>query len=229
MPDRRAPRLLTRMELAEAFAVHSMTITKWEREGLLPIERGSRGRPSRYALPAVLRWYVQRELRAHGVDNGAALDPLHERGLLDRQRRAALEFDLSVKRGAFIAIHDAERVMSACVKEASNAFLGLHAKLAGRHPELPRQVILDLDGEVRQVLADLAERAAPLLDHQEEHRHADDEGSTRPDREENPEALGAAGANGTGPPGGRAASPRPSAAGGVRVGAGPALAGARGV
>lgn len=113
MPD---PSLLDRKALAAAFGTHRQTIVKWEQAGMPIAERGRRGRPSRYALPAVVAWFVARELAARGVD-GAALDPTAERALLDRRRREEVEARLARTRGEWLLRTDFQRVLGKAVTE----------------------------------------------------------------------------------------------------------------
>ena len=102
--------LVTRKELAVAFDVHEQTVTKWERDGMPIAERGTRGRPSRYRLPEVVAWYVNRELKARGVGvDLAALNPQAERALLDRRRREEVDLKLGVRRGQLLDAREVER------------------------------------------------------------------------------------------------------------------------
>ena len=59
-------KLFTRSELAEAFGVAKLTITKWAAAGLPVADRGGRGRSSRYNLPAVVAWEIERRVQARG-------------------------------------------------------------------------------------------------------------------------------------------------------------------
>ena len=105
---KRRPGLFTRPELAEAFAVHQQTVTKWERDGL-PIEiRGSRGRPTYYSLADCVKWRIERELIARGVGSDT-LSPQNERALLDRVRREEVETRMRRNRGELVEV-DAVRL-----------------------------------------------------------------------------------------------------------------------
>src|SRR5689334_9912619 len=52
--------LLTRRELADAIKVHQGSVTRMERDGMPVAERGRRGKPSLFSLPAVKRWTATR-------------------------------------------------------------------------------------------------------------------------------------------------------------------------
>jgi phage terminase Nu1 subunit (DNA packaging protein) len=204
MPERPAPRLLTRREIAEAFNTHMQTITKWEAAGLPIAERGSRGRRSRYALPAVVAWYVNRESQARGVGNGA-LDPLHERALLDRQRRQALEFDLAKKRGDFVPLRAVELRWSRRIIEARNQMRGLPSR-ARQRLNLSLTDASVLADMVDQVLGELAD-TAPAMDEKESDAYV---GNGYGDHGGDTEGLARSSANGTGPARGRRSSARPA-------------------
>jgi phage terminase Nu1 subunit (DNA packaging protein) len=124
--------LLTRHELAQAFDVHIMTPVKWQEAGMPVAERGSKGRPSRYSLPAVVSWFIQRELRARGIDNGAALDPLRERALLDRSRREAIDFELARRRGEYLLVRDVELMHARQIIAAKGQLRAIPSRAAQR-------------------------------------------------------------------------------------------------
>jgi hypothetical protein len=55
---------LTRRELAAAFGVHMMTVTKWEQDGMPTAVRGRKGKPSVYRESDVRAWLDAREASA---------------------------------------------------------------------------------------------------------------------------------------------------------------------
>src|SRR5690242_8772915 len=63
-PPRTRPEGLTRRELAAVHDVHQQTITKWEQAGMPVLERGRKGKPSRYREADVRTWLEQREAAA---------------------------------------------------------------------------------------------------------------------------------------------------------------------
>lgn len=212
-----APRLLTRPELAAAFDVHPLTVTKWEAAGLPITERGSRGRPSKYSLPAVVAWFIQRELQARNVGDGTRLDPLHERALLDRRRREMVEFDLQVKRGEFVPREEFLRVYETHVLQARNALRALPSRALDRL-NLSRSAAAVLAEMIDQVLEELADRRT-----QEEvdgEHNGDAEG--RQDHAGDQTLLAPTSSNGTRANGNGHAGPYPAHAGARAIGPGAA-------
>ena len=149
-------RLLTRPELAAAFGVHPITVTKWEQAGLPIAERGSRGRASRYSLKDVMDWRVRRELRAHGIgdESNGRLDPLAERALLDRARRKEVEHRLAVQRGEYVGVAEVEGRWLAIVTAVRERMLSLPATALQRGIIRPDRED-DLIGLVDEALAEL--------------------------------------------------------------------------
>jgi hypothetical protein len=150
--------------VADAFAVHPQTVTGWESQGMPTRERGRRGRRSGYALRDVVAWYIGRELAARGVANGARLDPLHERALLDRQRREGLEFDLAIKRGEYAPVVDLERRFSARVLIARDRFRALPS-WAMTTCALPSKDAATLAARIDEILVELATTPPPEEGH----------------------------------------------------------------
>ena len=166
MPDRVATRLLTRPELAEAFGTHPQTVYKWEAGGLPIAERGSRGRASRYALSDCVDWFVRRELAARGVTNGARLDPMHERAMLDKARREAVEHALAIKKREYVPIRDVEIHWSRIMVELRNFLRGLPSRI---HTQCA------LPHDATRALAEWIDRALTDLADQHAHEAPDDE------------------------------------------------------
>lgn len=152
--------LLTRKALAVAFRTHPQTVVKWETAGLPVAERGGPGRPSLYALPDAVSWYIARELAARGVDVGA-LDPKVERALLDRRRREEIEQKLAKTSGELIPRTEFARVLGPIVHRIKVALLATPrawapalVKAAAAGPGVVEQT---LAGHIRAVLLELAE------------------------------------------------------------------------
>ena len=47
-------------------------------------------------------------LAARGVSNGAHLDPMHERALLDKARREGIEMRMAIQAGEYVRLFDVE-------------------------------------------------------------------------------------------------------------------------
>ncbi len=153
-----AARDLTRQELATAFAVHPMTITKWEAAGLPVAARGSRGRASRYSLPAAVRWFIDRELAARGGGDAGAADPVTERALLDRARRVDLERRAAEAAKALIPVAEVEQRWGAIATKVRDRLLALPARLVSRGVAHADARLAD--AEIRAVLEGLADEGA---------------------------------------------------------------------
>jgi len=101
--------LVTRKGASELFGVSMMTITKWERDGFPVHTRGSRGRPSMYAMPDCIRWFSEREVRARGGEGSQTRSPQEQRALLDGKRTEELELRIQLRRGELVEADEAAR------------------------------------------------------------------------------------------------------------------------
>jgi phage terminase Nu1 subunit (DNA packaging protein) len=98
--------LFTRPQLAVIFRKDPRTIAKWLEEGLPVAARGRGGRASKYRLPDVVAWVLEREVQAKeaGASAEGAMSPQQERALLDRRKREDLEFRMRIRRGQYVEI-----------------------------------------------------------------------------------------------------------------------------
>lgn len=101
-----APLLVSRIQIADVFAVNPRTIDKFTDEGMPVSERGKGGKASTYDVKACVQWYVTRE-RAALVGDGEGLSPQHQRALLDRKRTEDLDLRLRVRRGELVSVEEA--------------------------------------------------------------------------------------------------------------------------
>ncbi len=95
--------LVTRRELAVERGVHMMTITKWEHEGMPIAERGRRGKPSRYSIPAVRAWLDHREEAAR---IGTSLDLVQERARKEHAQAILAEQTVAIRAGELVPRED---------------------------------------------------------------------------------------------------------------------------
>lgn len=172
MSEPGAPQLLTRTQLAGAFAVHPLTITTWGEQGMPTAERGTRGRASRYALPAVVQWYISRELEARGIPTGARLDPLHERALLDKRRREAIEFATAIKQGEYVKARAVELRWTSRIVIARDYLRGLPSRFKLRIPNLTSSDLGIIAEEIVHALNELADQPAHHDDEAPEETYA---------------------------------------------------------
>lgn len=155
------PWLLSRSELARAFAVTPLRITKWTAAGMPVADRGARGRESKYDLHDVITWYVARELAARGIGTGKRLDLASERAHLSQAQRKLAELDYHRKVGALVSAQEVELRWSGIITAVRDRLLGLPVRLKARVPELTRDQVAVLDELVRQDLEELATREDP--------------------------------------------------------------------
>lgn len=156
-------RVLTRAELAAAFACHMQTVTKWERAGMPIARRGSRGRPSQYSLPDVVAWFIERELAARGAP-GSAISPLQEKALLDKARREEIALRLQIRRGELVSPTGLRERAFAAARVTRDLVLGIpdrvSAEIAAESDAM--QVHDRLTQELRQALESAANWVAGL-------------------------------------------------------------------
>lgn len=82
--------VLNRSELAQCFGVAKTTIDTWASKGCPVIERGTRGKPSKYNTVDVFRWLK------HG-DGSDSIDLQKERALLAAEQRRKLKRENDVE------------------------------------------------------------------------------------------------------------------------------------
>lgn len=121
----------TRRELAALLAVHVMTITKWERQGLPIVKRGSRGRPSRYDLEAVRAWLAARDKAAQEAVKGP-LDPVQERAARDHWQAELAEQTHQIRQKTLLPAADVERAWAAEVAAVRAKLLALPTTFSDR-------------------------------------------------------------------------------------------------
>jgi phage terminase Nu1 subunit (DNA packaging protein) len=131
-PSSTTPRLLTREDLAIAFRVSPLRITKWQGAGLPVKIRGTRGRASLYDLADVIAWRLQSEITRLGLNNGAAVNLETERARLARAQSERAELDLEVKRGQVLDAGDVERVWLSLTSAMKEKLLALPRASAAR-------------------------------------------------------------------------------------------------
>lgn len=150
--------LLTRRELAGAFNVHMMSVTKWEQDGMPIEERGSRGHPSRYSELAVRRWLSQRDAKNSGV-----VDLTRERARQARAQAILAEQTLAVRARQLLPVEEVEKVWAAEVAAVRTKLLGLPTTLADRlHQAAVSEGVESVEAVLEEAIQDvLVELAAP--------------------------------------------------------------------
>lgn len=120
----------TRREVAEALGVHMATVTKWEREGLPIVERGSRGRPSRYDIEAVKAWRAARDEAARRVDG--PLDPVQEKAARDHWQAELARQTHQIRHKTLLPAADVERAWAGEVAAVRAKLLSLPTTYSDR-------------------------------------------------------------------------------------------------
>jgi phage terminase Nu1 subunit (DNA packaging protein) len=166
-----APRLLlTRSQLASAFNVTPLRITKWTADGMPVADRGGKGRQSKYDLNAVVDWEVERRLRARGGgrSNGAAIDLSHERAKLARAQTVRTMLDVGSKKKDLLPAEEVRRVFGGAVHAVRAGLLALPQALAERCAAVSADGAAAVEAvlkiQVYDLLRSLAQWPKPLLD-----------------------------------------------------------------
>ncbi|HRU09763.1 MAG TPA: terminase small subunit [Thermoanaerobaculia bacterium] len=121
------PALLTRRDLAAAFGVHMLTVTKWERDGMPIAKRGARGRPSLYDEAACRTWKILRDEAATKTSSLEQARIQKELSQAELNRQTA-----EIRAGNLLQRDDVERVWSQHVAAVRRKLLHLPVTLADR-------------------------------------------------------------------------------------------------
>lgn len=124
-------KLATRREVAEALGVHMASVTKWERQGLPIVSRGSRGRPSQYDLEAVRGWLAARDQAARRATEGP-LDPVQERAARDHWQAELAEQTHQIRQKALLPADEVARAWAAEIAGVRAKLLALPTTFADR-------------------------------------------------------------------------------------------------
>lgn len=146
------PKLLTRQELAAAFDVTPMTITRWENDGCPVAKKQTRGRPTFFDLEAVRAWV---EAKAKVADSDVGLSLEVERARLAKAQRIKTEMETKIRRGELVERGVVVQAGLGLVKAVSIAIRGWPRRLvtAGVIPPDKEHAAGQL---ARELLADMA-------------------------------------------------------------------------
>ena len=122
-------KLVTRRKLAELFAVHMQTVTKWEQEGMPIAVRGSRGRPTKYSESDVKEWLQARE---EAAEQGLMLDPVQERARRERAQAILAEQTVAIRARELVPRAEVEKAWGAEVSAVRAKLLSWPATLSDR-------------------------------------------------------------------------------------------------
>lgn len=151
-------KLLTRKEVAKAFDVHPMTITKWEQDGMPVAVRGSGGRASKYDKRKVAEWKAARDLAAQ---TPGAVSVQQERARKERAQAILAEQTYQSRGKELLPRDEVKRVMASRAMAIRTKLLAWPTTLADK---LHRASTLDgvagveraLNDAVHDVLVELA-------------------------------------------------------------------------
>jgi phage terminase Nu1 subunit (DNA packaging protein) len=122
--------LVTRPQLAAAFGVHAVTISKWEAHDGLPVEQpGAPGKPSRYSLPAAIAWRLERERAKYATEAGA-LNLDDERARLAKVQARRVDLDVRRREGELVPWADVTGPLTEILGAIRAHLLALPAALA---------------------------------------------------------------------------------------------------
>ena len=132
----RSPRtlpLFSRQQIAEALGCDPMTVTKWENENPpLPVEkRGSPGKASLYAMPAVIAWRVARE-RGKQAQNGHGVSKDEAFALQATANTERIKLDIARRRGDVVDARIATEAWATMTQAFRAQSLALPRSLAER-------------------------------------------------------------------------------------------------
>lgn len=158
---RNAP--VTRRALAELLDVHMMAVTKWEQAGMPVLERGRKGKPSRYSVAAVKKWLAVRE---EAAQNGSALDLVQERARKERAQAILAEQTVALRARDLVPRDEVEKAWTAEVAAVRAKLLSWPATISDRlHREATLNglagVELVVKDAVEELLLELSAPAAP--------------------------------------------------------------------
>ena len=122
--------LITRRAIAAKLAVHMMTVTKWEREGLPIAKRGRKGKPSLYRENEVRAWLQAREEAAKTPDG--ALDLVQERAKKERWQGLLAEQLFQVRAKQLLPATEVEQAWIAEIAAARSVILSSYTTSADR-------------------------------------------------------------------------------------------------
>ncbi len=132
-----ALRLFTRREVAAAFGVSPLRITKWTAAGMPVADRGQRGKQSRYDVAAVVAWRIETEVerRAPVVSSGgravaAGMNLGDERAKLARVQTRKAELEMRTREGELLETTDVVRLLALAVLAIRSGILRLPTTIA---------------------------------------------------------------------------------------------------
>jgi P27 family predicted phage terminase small subunit len=128
---------ITRRELAQRLAVHMMTVTKWERDGMPIAERGRKGKPSAYREADVRAWLSARETAAA---KSGLVDVAQERARKERAQATLAEQSYKARERELLPAAEVEKVWNAEVQAVRAAILATYTTRADR---IHRAAVID--------------------------------------------------------------------------------------
>jgi phage terminase Nu1 subunit (DNA packaging protein) len=157
---------LSRNDLATLLGTNPGTISKWEAEGLPVAVKGGQGTPSKFRMPDVWRWGLDRErARASGSTDPAMNLPV-ERAKLSRIQTQLAQQKFRKAEGELLEAHEIGRTWSLIVLAIKSKLLALATTVADRivgavrgadtEEEARAAVVAIVAAEVRDTLRELA-------------------------------------------------------------------------
>jgi phage terminase Nu1 subunit (DNA packaging protein) len=121
--------LVSRFQVAECLGAGPTSVSRWEREGLPVAARGAGGRPSKYSLPDVIRWYVAHE-RARYEQHADAQNLDAERARLAKVQARKAELDVRQREGELVTVGEVAAVVTEILATVRARLLAMPGALA---------------------------------------------------------------------------------------------------
>jgi phage terminase Nu1 subunit (DNA packaging protein) len=122
--------LKKRRDLAALMGVQPEAVYKWERQGLTPAVRGSRGRPSLYDPEAVRAWLDARSKAAS--TEGGELNPAQEKAARDHWQAVLAQQTYQVRQRNLLPADEVLRTWTAEIAAVRSKLLALPTTFSDR-------------------------------------------------------------------------------------------------
>lgn len=155
MPSSTLGRILSQAELAALLGIQPRTVRTWERRGCPVVERGKRGRPSKYNSADVIRWREEQAVLAVTGDvSGIDIDEARRRKTV--AEAALAEMELATRRSDLVEIEQVGAAVEAEYAIVRANFTSLPGEIALDLENLPAVEIQErLSAKVSEILTEL--------------------------------------------------------------------------
>ena len=145
MPAAPESPIVSQAELCRLFNTTPQTVLAWEGRGCPIVQKGGRGKPSRYRVSEVIRWREEQAALAATGDL-AAMDMEEAKRRKLAAEAALAELDLAVRRNEYVLIEEVAETVAAEYSDVRANFTSM-----------PGDIAADLEGlatiEIQELLA----------------------------------------------------------------------------